>query len=165
MPVEEVVLVEQPLAEIIEEIVQVERPWTQINEEDALLISSPPRDRAISPIVEPVFQTPPVTRSTPDSRFYQRFVVKASHPLIETPLNCSEHPFFGLVFNKERDIFDIFMFDYARMKELILNKIFESVQELEPFDILDVPEEVISKVARTVAAVEKMGIRSSGRTK
>lgn len=45
------------------------------------------------------------------------------------------------------------------MKELLLKGIFEAVQELESFAILDVPDEVISRVARVVSTVEKSGVR------
>lgn len=43
------------------------------------------------------------------------------------------------------------------MKEFILKEIIEGVQKLESFVILDVPDEVVSWMARTVDAVEKMG--------
>lgn len=42
---------------------------------------------------------------------------------------------------------------------MIAKGIFEGVQKLESFNILDVPDKVISKVACTVATVEKIGIR------
>lgn len=45
------------------------------------------------------------------------------------------------------------------MKELLLKGIFEAVQELESFIILDVPDEVISRVARVVFVAEKSGVR------
>lgn len=45
------------------------------------------------------------------------------------------------------------------MKELLLKGIFESVQELESFAVLDVPDEVISRVARVVSAAKKSGVR------
>lgn len=51
------------------------------------------------------------------------------------------------------------MFDLEPIKKLILKEIFEGVQKLESFDILDVPGQVISKVARTMAAAEKMWIK------
>lgn len=45
------------------------------------------------------------------------------------------------------------------MKELLLKGIFEAVQELESFVVLDVPDEVISIVARVVSVAEKSGVR------
>lgn len=45
------------------------------------------------------------------------------------------------------------------MKELILRGIFEGVQELESFHILDVSDQVISGVACLVAAADKAGVR------
>lgn len=44
------------------------------------------------------------------------------------------------------------------MKELILKEIFVGVQKLEFFNILHVPNQVVSKVARTTAP-EKIGIQ------
>lgn len=55
-----------PHAQIIEEVAPVEQPLTEIIEEVTLVISSPPRDRVISPTVELMFQTPPVTKSMPE---------------------------------------------------------------------------------------------------
>lgn len=60
---------------------------------------------------------------------------------------------------KEGDIFERSICDWEEMKELILKGIFEGVQELESFSILDVPDVVISRVALVVSAVEKSGIR------
>lgn len=90
--------VEQPPTDIIEETTHVKRPSTQINEETTLVIISPPKDQAINLIVEPVFQTPRMTKSTAESTtlFYECFVLKASLPSIDTLLNCSGHPFFRI---------------------------------------------------------------------
>lgn len=54
-----------------------------------MVVSSPLREHIISADVAPVFQTPPITNNMLESiaRFYERFVVRASHPLIETPLS------------------------------------------------------------------------------
>lgn len=57
---------------------------------------------------------------------------------------------------KEGKIFEGCIFDWKPMKELILNTIFKGVQKLESFAILNVPDEVVSKVARTVAVAQKM---------
>lgn len=65
---------------------------------------------------------------------------------------------FDLVLIKEGDIFDGFMFDWALVKQLISKEIFEGVQKLESFDILDAPYEVVFKVAPTVATAKKMVI-------
>lgn len=43
--------------------------------------------------------------------------------------------------------------------ELVLKGIFEGVGTLESFAILDVPDQVISKVTRIAMAVEKIGIK------
>lgn len=45
------------------------------------------------------------------------------------------------------------------MKEFVLRGIFEGVHTLKSVAVLDVPDQVISKVARTITAAEKMGIR------
>lgn len=77
-----------------------------------------------------------VSKSTPESttRFYERFVVRSSHPSIETPFSCSDQPFFTdipnvpqeqkdffyRVFMEEVDIFGECRIDWERMKELVL---------------------------------------------
>lgn len=45
------------------------------------------------------------------------------------------------------------------MQELMLKGIFEGVRELESFSVLDVPDAVISRVARVISAAEKSWIR------
>lgn len=45
------------------------------------------------------------------------------------------------------------------MKELILKETYEVVKKLVTFTILDALDDVVSEVARTVVAVEKMGIK------
>lgn len=65
--------------------------------------------------------------------------------------------FFYRVFPREGDNFEGFFFDWAPMKELILTEIYEGVKKLGNFSILDVPDDAVSKVARRVAAAEKMG--------
>lgn len=47
----------------------------------------------------------------------------------------------------------------APVKMLILYKLYKGVLKLESFTILDVPDNVFSKVARIVIVTEKMGIR------
>lgn len=49
---------------------------------------------------------------------------------------------------KGGDIFEGFIFDLEPMKEFILRGIFEGAWELESFPLLDVPDLVISRVAR-----------------
>lgn len=51
------------------------------------------------------------------------------------------------------------MFNWALVKKLILKEIFEGVRKLESFDILDVPDDVVSKVYHIVAAAGKMKIK------
>lgn len=48
------------------------------------------------------------------------------------------------------------------MKELLLKDIFEAVQRVGVFCHSDVPDEVISRVARVVSAAEKSGFESTG---
>lgn len=67
--------------------------------------------------------------------------------------------FFNQVFAKEGDIFEGSSCGWEAMKELLLKGIFEAVQELESFAILDVPDKVISRVTRVVCATEKSGVR------
>lgn len=57
------------------------------------------------------------------------------------------------------DIFKGIIFDWEPMKEIILRGIFEGVREVESFPILDVPGQVISRVACLVAAGEKARVR------
>lgn len=61
-----------------------------------MVASSPPREQIMTVVVEPEYQTPPGTKSTPEStiRFYEQSVAKASRMSPEAPLNCSEHTFF-----------------------------------------------------------------------
>lgn len=137
--------------------------------------SSPPLEQVIAQPLEPGFQSPPPVVSSPDSRarFYERFVVKASQASYEAHLSCDAHPFFkdiphisqdqnnffDKVFTKVGDIFDGCVIEWEPMKELVLRGIFESVQALESFTFLGVPDEVLSSVARTVATAERMKVR------
>lgn len=63
------------------------------------------------------------------------------------------------MFAREGDIFEGSVCDWEAMKELILKGIFEAVQELDSFFVLDVPDVVISRVARMISAAEKARIR------
>lgn len=137
--------------------------------------SSPPQAQILPPAVEPAFQTPPVTASTPDSRahFYERFVAKSPQTSSEARFECSGHPFFNDIPNisqdqkdffnqvlaKAGDIFEASVIEWEPIKELVLKGIFEGVRALESFTFLDVPDEVLSSVARTVATAERMNIR------
>lgn len=60
---------------------------------------------------------------------------------------------------KEADIFEECIFDWEPIMELVLKGIFEGVGTLESFAILDVPDQVISKVTRIAMAAEKIGIK------
>lgn len=66
--------------------------------------------------------------------------------------------FFHRVFAKEGDIFEGSICEWEAMKELILRGIFEGLQELKSFSILDVPDAVTSRVAWVVPTAEKSGI-------
>lgn len=83
-------------AQIAKETAAVEQPPILIIKEAAPIKSSPPKKQTVNPSPEPVYQTPPTTKSTPESIgwFYERFFVRASRPSSETPLSCSEPPFF-----------------------------------------------------------------------
>lgn len=50
------------------------------------------------------------------------------------------------------------------MKQLVSKGIFDGMQTLESFAVLDVPDEVISIVARIVAATKKMALGLGGLT-
>lgn len=63
------------------------------------------------------------------------------------------------MFDIEGDTFEGFGFNCAPLEKLILKEIFQVMQKLVTFNILDDPYNVISKVASTVAGVEKMVIR------
>lgn len=67
--------------------------------------------------------------------------------------------FFDRVFAKDGDIFEGAVFDWEAVKEVILMGIFEGVQELESFSVLDVPDEVIARVAKVISTAEKFGVR------
>lgn len=96
-------------------------------------------------------------------------VVRLSRPPTRTWLCCISHPFFSdipnipheqttffhRVFAKEGDSFEGSICDWEVMKELILRGIFEGLQELESFSILDVPDAVTSRVAQVVPTLEK----------
>lgn len=113
--------------------------------------------------------------STPDSRahFYERLVFKSPQPSPEAYLDCSEHLFFNGILNipqdqkdffnkvlaKADDIFEASVIEWEPIKELVLKGIFEGARALESFTFLDVPNEVLSSVARTVATAERMNIR------
>lgn len=135
-------------------------------------MTSSPRDQIITSLPESTFQTPPATRNSPGSTswFYERFVVRAARPTTGVWLCCSSHPFFAdlsnmpqdqiaffnRVFAREGDIFEEAVFDLEAVKEVILKGIFEGVQELEFFSILDVPGEVIGRVARVISTASKV---------
>lgn len=51
------------------------------------------------------------------------------------------------------------MFEWAPFENLTLGEIYQFVRKLKTFNILDVPDNVLSKVASTVVATEKMGTR------
>lgn len=60
---EQDLLVEAPVEQVHEELASVEEAPTGMREEAFPEASSPPRDRAMSPLAELVYQNPPVTRS------------------------------------------------------------------------------------------------------
>lgn len=127
------------------------------------------------PAADPSYQTPPASTSTPDSRapFYERFVTKSPQPSPEARLDCSGRPFFvdvpnisqdqkdffNKVLAKAGDIFEASVIEWEPIKELVLKGIFEGAQALESYTFLNVPDEVLSSVTRTVATVERMNIR------
>lgn len=137
--------------------------------------SSPPRAQVLSFAAGPSHQTPPVTASTPDSRarFYERFFAKSPQPSPEARLDCGGHPFFvdvpnisqdqkdffNKVLAKVGDIFGTSVIEWEPLKELVLKGIFEAAKALESYSFVDVPDEVLSSVARTVATAERMSIR------
>lgn len=45
------------------------------------------------------------------------------------------------------------------MKELILKGAFDGIWKLMSFTVLEVPAEVLSSIAQTVAAIERVGVR------
>lgn len=55
------------------------------------------------------------------------------------------------------DIFEGFLFDWAPLNNL--KEIYEGIKKLETFASLDVPDDAVLKVVRTVAVAEKMGIK------
>lgn len=69
------------------------------------------------------------------------------------------------VFTIEGDIFEGFVLDWAPFKKLILQEIDQGVWKLKTFIILDVPDNVVLKVASTVAVTEKMGSKLGGSTR
>lgn len=85
----------------------VEETPTEVGE-NRVELSSPPRELIISPLLEPVFQTPQATQSSPGwkTRFFEHFMMRASPPT-GTWLCCSDHPFFADLPNipKEQIVF------------------------------------------------------------
>lgn len=51
------------------------------------------------------------------------------------------------------------MLDWISVKKLILDEMYKGVLKLESFNILDISENVVSKVASTIVATKKIGIR------
>lgn len=51
------------------------------------------------------------------------------------------------------------MIEWELIKELVLKGIFKGVRALESFTFLDIPDEVLFSVARTVATAERRNIR------
>lgn len=167
---------EAPVDQIVEETQpEVEAEETPIETmQEPVETSSPPRGQ-IRTISESTFQTPPAMQSSPGStsRFYERFVASAARPPTGVWLCCSGHPFFAdlpnisreqiaffdRVFAKEGDIFEGAVFVWEAVKEVILTGLFDGVQELESFSVLDVPDEVIARIARVISTAEKFGIR------
>lgn len=137
--------------------------------------SSPPQAQILPPTADPSYQTPPATTSTPDSRarFYERFVTKSPRSSPEARLDCNGHPFFvdvpnisqdqkdffNKVLAKAGDIFEASVIEWEPIKELVLKGIFEGARALESYTFLNVPDEVLSSVARTIATAERMNIR------
>lgn len=78
------------------------------------------------------------------AQFYDLFMVKRS-PSTGTPLNCREHPFFDdiheipkeqkafydRIFAKEEDILEGSLFDWAPVKKLIIEQMYEGVKKME----------------------------------
>lgn len=93
--------------------------------------------------------------------------------MIGTPLNCKDHTFlqdllelfeelrsfYGSIFSTKGDIFEGYSFDWFTIKKVILEVIFQVMQKLETYIVLDIPEKMVSEVADRVDAVTNMGIR------
>lgn len=143
---------------MIKEVVQVELPPIEIYEAVAATSSCPPQKQIMVMITELIHQTPPVTKSSPESiaRFYERFVVRASRLSREAPLDCSKHLFFinipnvtkdqkdfvDKVLAKEGDIAKECTFEWEPVKELVLKGIFEGVRALESSHITAAAEKM-----------------------
>lgn len=53
----------------------VEQPPSEITGATAIVVRSPPKEQTMTAVAEPVYQTPPPTKSTLEStfKFYERF--------------------------------------------------------------------------------------------
>lgn len=99
-------------------------------------------------------------------------MTKRPYPSSGTPLNYKDHPsfedipeileeqktFFDRVFAAEGDIFKGFVFDWTLVKKLTFEEMYICMLKLRSFNILDVPDNVVSKVAKAIAPTMKIGI-------
>lgn len=131
------------------------------------------------PCPQPLFQTPPAMKRTPESsRHYNWFVTKRSRLSTGTPLNCKDHPFFedivkipeelksfyNRVFLVNGDIFEDFMFECAPVKKLILEGIYQGLRKLKTFNIPNVHDNLVSKVETQLLQRRRWGSKLGGST-
>lgn len=151
-----------------------EQLTVRVSEEEVPITSSPLRDLAKGSVRELTFYTPPTTMSTPESssRHYDRLVTKRSHPSTGTSsavITRSSRIFSRCLRSRKLSTIapllqkGTFSRDLCStgspVKKLILGEIYQGVRKLETSHILNVPDNVVSKVASTVAAPKKMEVR------
>lgn len=138
------------------------------------------REEATLPIVKDEVQSPPFDSITTSScirqdspGFYAILQYALGQRGLIFPLKCEKHPFsedisdiseelksiYSNLFSVEGDIFENCSFAWVQMRKIILEELFNSVQKLEKPTVLDVPPQVVSRVADIVAIAATMGVK------
>lgn len=75
--------------------------------------------------------------------------------------NISEEikSFYDDIFIVEGDIFEDCSFDWVQLSKMVVEELFNSIQKLEKFTVLEVPSQVVFEVADIVAIIAKMGVK------
>lgn len=67
--------------------------------------------------------------------------------------------YFNIFFAAEGDIFNSYTLEWAPMRKLIIEGLFTSLRKMETNSMLNVPSKVISDLANTIDAGEKIRVR------
>lgn len=106
------------------------------------------------------------------SSYYERLKSKRHASTTTTPLSCYGHPFFedffpnlsdnifhNELFSNEGDIFHECPVVWPALRPIIINGLFEPVQQLEKYMIIDVPSEILEEVAEIAALAGRTGVK------